>query len=153
MTNIESLKADPPKPWGIIATALWVLVTTLIFIVASTVALLALWAGGKLDRSQDLVSNGPLLSLVIVVWTVVQIEVLAWAARRRGWQAGDYLGWIVPNPREAAVTLAVIVALILALDALNYLLDIDLVSPWQINTYRSAREAGGLVMLWITFVA
>jgi len=152
MTNIDSLKAAPPKPWGIIATALWVLLSALIFFVASTVAL-ALWTGGRLDRSQDLGSNEPLLwSLVMVAWTVVQVEVLAWGARRRGWQAADYLGWIVPNRRDAAVTLAVFVALILAFDALNYLLSIDLVPPFQINIYRSAREAGGLVILWITIV-
>ena len=151
MTNIESLKTAPPKPWGIIATALWALLPSLILVVVAGVAL-ALWTGGKLDRSQELRSNGPLLSLVTLVWTVVQVPVLVWAARRRGWQADDYMGWIVPNPRDAAVTLAVIVAFILTSDALTYLLDRDLVTPFQINIYRSAREAGGLVPLWIACV-
>jgi membrane protease YdiL (CAAX protease family) len=44
-----------------------------------------------------------------------------------------------------------IVTLILASSALRYLLGRDL-SPSQINTYRSALEAGGLVPLWIALV-
>src|SRR5438045_4014574 len=107
--GFESLNAAPPKPWGIIATGLWALLTTLAAAIVGLVAV-ALWTGGKLE-SQDIMNNGPLLSLLLVVWTVVQVEVLAWVAQRRGWQAGDYLGWIVPNPRDAGVTLAVVVAL------------------------------------------
>src|SRR5262245_56692326 len=55
MTNIESLKPTPPKPWGIIATALWALLTVLILAVVLIVALvaLALWTGGRLGQSQD----------------------------------------------------------------------------------------------------
>ena len=45
-------------------------------------------------------------------------------------------------------------ALALAFDALDYLLDRDLVPSEQINFYRSAREAGAgwLVTLWIDVV-
>ena len=147
------LKAAAPKPWGIIATALWALLAMLISFVVSLVALM-LWTGGAIDRLQNIMSNGPLLSLMILLSAVVQILVLAWVARRRGWQAADYLGWVVPEPRDAAVTLALIVALILVFHALDYVLDrSDLVSSFQINRYRSAREAGGLVMLWIAWVA
>ena len=58
------------------------------------------------------------------------------------------------KPRDAAITLAVTVALALAFDALDYLLDRDLVPSEQINFYRSAREAGAgwLVTLWIDVV-
>ena len=152
MANIDSRdETGPPKPWGTVATVLWTLLT--LFIAAIVlVPTLALWTGGKLPPS--LPSDGPLLSFGGLVSTAVYVEVLAWAARRRGWQAADYLGWVVPKPRDAALTLAVIVALILAFDALDYLLDrTGFVPSFQIDTYRSAREAGGLVMLWIAFVA
>src|SRR5262249_18292491 len=96
--------------------------------------------------SQDL---GPLVWFATLVWTMVQVEVLALAARRRGWQAAEYLGWVVPKPRDVAVTLAVIVLFGLASEALEYLLDIQMSA---VDTYRSAREAGWLVMLWIAWV-
>jgi len=151
MANIDSRdETGPPKPWGTVATVLWTLLT--LFIAARVGP-----DAGAVDRRKappSLLSDGPLLSFGGLVSTAVYVEVLAWAARRRGWQAADYLGWVVPKPRDAAVTLPVIVALILAFDALDYLLDrTGFVPSFQINTYRSAREAGGLVMLWIAFVA
>jgi membrane protease YdiL (CAAX protease family) len=149
VTNIESCKAAAPKPWGIIATALWALLPGLILPVMAFVAgvVLALRTGGTGTH----VPTGDMVSFLILVSTVVQVPVLAWVARHRGWQAADYLGWIVPNPRDAAVAFVVIGALILASAALRYLLGRDL-SPSQINTYRSALEAGWLVPLWIALV-
>jgi membrane protease YdiL (CAAX protease family) len=47
---------------------------------------------------------------------------------------------------------ALVVAFILGFDALTYLLDRDVVTPFQLDTYRSARDAGALALLWITFV-
>jgi CAAX protease family protein len=155
MANIGSRSRDetaPPKPWGVVATVLWTLLTIIISIIV-LVPTLVLWNGGKLPRS--LMSNAALLSFALLVLNAVQVEILAWAARRRGWQAAEYLGWVAPKPRDAAVTLAVYVALILAVGALAYLLarsDSDLPS-FTSSTYRSAREAGGLVMLWIASVA
>jgi membrane protease YdiL (CAAX protease family) len=126
----ESLKIAPPKPWGIIATALWTLGSLAVLI-------------------------GMVLILGAVAASVAQVQLLVSAARQRGWQAADYLGWIVPNPRDAAVMLAVTVALNFGFDALNYyLLGRDLVMPVDINTYRNAREVGEgeLVGLWILLV-
>jgi membrane protease YdiL (CAAX protease family) len=144
----ENLMTAPPKPWGIIATALWTLLTLFISVIV-LIPTLALWTVGR--PSQDLMTYGSFLSVGLLVSTAVHVEVLALAAQRRGWQAADYLGWIIPKPRDVAITLGVIVALSLAFAALDYLLDID-VSPFMIDTYRSAREAGGLVMLWIAVV-
>ena len=152
MANIDSRdETGPPKPWGTVATVLWTLLTLFVSAIV-LVPTEALWTGGK--HPPSILSDGPRLSFAALVSTAVWVEVLAWAARRRGWQAADYLGWVVPKPRDVAVTLPVIVALILASDALDYLLDrTGFVPSFQINTYRSAREAGGLVMLWIAFVA
>jgi uncharacterized protein len=149
VTNIESLKAAPPEPWGIMATALWALLPGLILPVMAFVAgvVLALWTRGTGSH----VPTGAVVSFLILVSTVVQVPVVAWVARRRGWQPADYLGWIVPNPRDSAVAFAVIGALLLASGALRYLLGRDL-SPSQINTYHSALEAGALVPLWIALV-
>jgi membrane protease YdiL (CAAX protease family) len=151
MTNIESLQAVPQKPWGIIATALWVLLSLVISGIASGVALRL---GGELGRP-DLMDNGPAVSLMVLILAAVQVPVLIWAVHRRGWRAADYLGWVVPSPRDVAVTIAAVVVLALAGGALDYyLLGHDPQGPpsFQIDTYRSAREARKLVMLWIAFV-
>ena len=151
MCMSENLKTAPPKPWGIIATALWALLATLFFL-AGLYGMLVARTGTLVPRLDEL--SWIAVPGVTVLWTVIQVQVLARAARQRGWQAADYLGWVVPKPRDAAIMLAVTVALALAFDALDYLLDRDLVPSEQINFYRSAREAGagGLVMLWIDVV-
>jgi uncharacterized protein len=150
MTEVESAKAAPP-PWGIIATCLWFLLAYVLSLVVSIVAL-ALWTGGQLDVGPEILGNGPLLALMTIISAVVQIGTLAFVARLRGWGAADYLGWIVPNARDAGIAFAVMVAFVLAYDVLTYLLHRDVVTPFQVDTYRSAREAGGLLMLWLTFV-
>jgi len=150
------VRTNPPKPCGIIETAVLALLIGFISGIP-LVTLEVLWTGGKLLDRQAILSNGPMLSLAQLLSTVVMVPVLAWVARSRGWQAADYLGWIVPKRRDAAValavTLGVYVALVLAFDALDYLRNrSDLGSSFTINAYRSAREAGGLVTMWIAFV-
>jgi membrane protease YdiL (CAAX protease family) len=145
----ESLKTAPPMPWGIIATALLALLPTF----SALGWLFGIALTGLVPRLGEL-SSVKAAPVVTMVWTVMQVLGLALTARARGWQAADYLGWVVPKPRDAAVMLAVAVTLILAFDALDYLLDRDLEPSWQINTYRSARGAGAgwLVMLWIEWI-
>jgi len=153
MTNIESLKAVTPKPWGIIATVLWVLLALFFSGIASGLALV-LRAGGELGR-QDLMNDGPVVSLLVLILAGVQVPVLIWAAQSRGWRAADYLGWVVPKPGDVADALAAIVVLALATGAIHYYLlgpDPPVPPPFQTDTYRSAREAGRLGMLWIAFV-
>jgi membrane protease YdiL (CAAX protease family) len=153
MTNEESLdKGAPPKAWSIVETAQWALLALFFSFIPVHVALrLWTWIGGATLDWQDFVSNGPLVSLTTLVSAAVQVPIWVWAAQARGWRAADYLGWVVPKPRDVAVTLGVYVALMLAFNALDYRLDRS-VSSFQINTYRSAREAGGLVTMWIAFV-
>ena len=154
MTNIGNVEAVPPKPWGIIATVLWVLLALVFSGVASGLALVLRFGGGELGR-HDLVNDGSVVSLMVLILAAAQIPVLIWAAQRRGWWAADYLGWVVPKPRDVAVTIAAVVVLALAGGALDYyLLGYDPHGPpsFQIDTYRSAREAGRLVILWIAFV-
>jgi hypothetical protein len=56
-----------------------------------------------------------------LVTAVVQIPVLVWVAQSRRWRAADYLDWVVPKPRDVAVTFAVVMALVLAGSALLHL--------------------------------
>ena len=48
MANIRQPQRDaPPKPWGIFATVLWILLAVFISVIVA-VPTLALWNGGKL---------------------------------------------------------------------------------------------------------
>jgi len=58
-------------------------------------------------------------SFTTLVSAAVQVPMWVWAAQTRGWRAADYLGWIVPKPRDVVVPFAVIVALALAGSALQ----------------------------------
>jgi CAAX protease family protein len=154
MVNIESLETIRPKPWGIVATVLWALLALLFSGIASGLALVLRTGEGELGR-QDLMNDGPVVLLMVLILAAVQIPVLIWAAQSRGWRAAEYLGWVVPKLRDVAVTLAIIVVLALGSGALdNYLSGHNppVPPPFQIDTYRSAREAGTLGMLWIAFV-
>src|SRR5262245_57046715 len=150
MTEVDSAK-PPPPPWGPIATAAWTLLAGLLSVLVSILAL-AIWSGGQLVPADDIMSNGPMLSVLTLVSTLVQIGVLALVARLAGWNGADYLGWIVPDGRFAVTALAAIMAFVLAYDVLTYLLGGDVVTSFPVDTYRSASEAGGIAMLWLTFV-
>src|SRR6516225_10600217 len=75
MTNIENVEAVPPKPWGIFATVLWVLLALVFSGVASGLALVLRFGGGELGR-HDLVNDGSVVSLMVLILAAAQIPVL-----------------------------------------------------------------------------
>src|SRR5438105_1668474 len=144
-------QASGPRPWGSVATLLWVLLA-LGLSVAISMAVISRWNPGRLDSAPNLLTDGPLLVDVMLVSTAVEIVVLALAARLAGWRVADYLGWSVPDPGMALVSFLCIAAFVVGYDALTYFLSREVVTSFQFDTYRSAREAGRLPMLWLTFV-
>ncbi len=149
--DAESTQADPLRPWGYVATFLWVILAAVLSVVMSVV-MLAVWLGGRLDSVPDVLSDGPLLSGLTFVSTAAEIGVLALAAHLAHWRVADYLGWAVPNAASVVLPLACMAVFVLGYDALTYLLNRDVITAFQIDTYRSARDAGGLPMLWVAFV-
>ena len=77
-----------------------------------------------------------------------EIAVLAVAARLRGWRATDYLGSYCRAGARPRSNLGVM-AFALAYDALTYLLGRDVVTPFQIEAYRNARDDGALLLMLI----
>jgi membrane protease YdiL (CAAX protease family) len=100
----------------------------------------------------DILTNGPLISLTSIISAVVEIAVLALAAKLAGWRPMDYLGLLMPSGRSILIAFALLIPFVLGYDALTWLLGKDIVSSFQIDTYRSAKEQGGLVLLWTAFV-
>jgi len=139
------------RPWGYAATAGWVILSFALSAIAGF-AVLLIWRPDALGGGADLLMDGPLISLTTVVSAVVQIGTLALAARLAHWPALDYLGLVRPATRPALVAVAILVAFLLGYDALTYLLGRDIVTPFQVDTYRTARDGGTLALLWFTFV-
>jgi membrane protease YdiL (CAAX protease family) len=116
-------------------------------------AALLWWRPGVLTGSTDLLKDGSVLSFTTLVSTAVQVGVLALAARLAGWPVRDYLGLVRPRGRDLLIGLGCLALFLPAFDALTYLLGKDIVTPFQVDTYRSARESGDLPLLWLTLVA
>jgi uncharacterized protein len=151
MTAAATAAPPLPQPWGYLATLAWALLAAVVSVVAS--ALVArVWYADRLDLAQDLMTDGELFSSLTVVSTVAQVAALALAARLARWGVADYLGFTIPNWRETALGLACIAAFVLGSDALTYIANRDIVSSFQTDTFRSARESGSLPLLWLTFV-
>jgi membrane protease YdiL (CAAX protease family) len=151
MSEVESFEAAPPRPWGYAATFAWVLLAAVLAVGVSA-AVVALTIVEPLEDSADLMSDGPLVSELTLVSTAVEIGVVALAARFAGWRASDYLALVIPDVRAALTPVVSMAVFLLGYDALTSLLNQDVVSSFQLDTYRSARAAGLLPMLWLAFV-
>jgi membrane protease YdiL (CAAX protease family) len=140
-----------PRPWGYLATLGWAtLAAALSLLVAVVVTLL--WRKDIRFKPVDLLNDGALLSFSTAVWNVVQIVALVFIARLARWRPGEYLGLVRPNKRDAVIALVFLALFLPSWDALTYLLGRDIVPPFQVASYLSARTSGALPLLWFTFV-
>jgi hypothetical protein len=140
-------------PWGIVATCGWMLAAFLLALAAAAIAY-ALWFGpGATPATQPY--DGVGLAVASFVMFPLEVAILAMAARWRGWSAADYFALNVPRRGEVVMAAACTLALIFAVNGLLYLTGKDIVSPFQVEAYRTAKDAGWLVwtMLAIVVVA
>jgi membrane protease YdiL (CAAX protease family) len=145
--------SDPnraPPPWGVVATVAWVVVSFGVSALAA-IGFFALWFGGG-PRPAVGAFDGVLLTLGALVSFPVQVAVVAIAAELRGWRAAAYLALNVPRRAEVIVAMVCTIGLVLATNALLVLFGRPIVSSFQIETYRSAKEAGWLVPLLFAIV-
>ncbi len=136
------------KPWGRLASFSLGLIALLVGQMAALVAL-SWWIGAGLGRMPDFGGDGVAVTLIIVVSTPVQVGLLALFARRTGVSAADYLGWTWPRRSEVVFGIAAVVALIVAANAVSWLLGRSIITPFQSDIYRTAAAAGGLPLLWL----
>jgi uncharacterized protein len=163
MTEIgqETVKAQPaetppaqPRPVaGLWATLGWVILALVSSQIVGGVALLLLRPDAITAGMDALMKDGVALALSTIPADAIQVMVLAWAAsRRRGWSATEYLGLVRPATRDVLIALSILVPFLLGYDALTYLLGRDIVTPFQVDTYRSAQSAGMLPLFWFALV-
>jgi uncharacterized protein len=129
--------------WGYWATAAWAVVA---FIVGQFVALavIVFWRSGQLAAVLDTPYDGILVTLFIFISNPISIAILwlaVWLAKSN---AADYFALHWPNRRDVILGLVVLVGVIALSDALLYLSGRALVTPFQLQSYTTARAEGWL---------
>jgi uncharacterized protein len=152
MSEIAAETAAPRTPWGLWATLGWVILAFVLSAIAGVVALVIWRPDAVMSGGGDMLKDGPLISITTVASAVVQVGTLALAAKLARWPASEYLGLVRPATRPALISIAVLIVFLLGYDALTYLLGRDIVTSFQVDTYRTARDGGTLALLWLTFV-
>jgi uncharacterized protein len=153
MSEIGQEPPVEPRPvWGLLATLGWVILALLLSQVIAGVVLILLRPDALSAGMDALVKDGVVVALSNIPANVVQVIILALAAHRLGWSFTEYLGLVRPASRDAVAALWILVMFLLGYDALTYVLGRDIVTPFQVDTYRSAQSAGMLPLFWFALV-
>jgi len=138
-----------PRPWGFLATLGWAVLAFALS--AAIVGGAVLWLNRHQANVPD-VQDDPWFPLQFILITLIQIAVIAAAARWAGWPAGRYLGLDRPRGRDVLHGFAALVVVIAALEILTHVVGRASVTPFQTESYRTARAAGLVPLLWVAFV-
>ena len=141
------------KPWGRFATFGLGFFAMLAGQMAGLAAL-TWWYDAGLAKMPDFSGDGMAVTVLVFVSTPIQLALLAIFAKHKGYSAADYLGLTLPRRGEVVFGVAAVVALIIAGNAISWLLGKGIVTPFQTAISRSAGEAGllPLLLLWLAVV-
>ena len=152
MSDTAPETAAPRTPWGLWATLGWVILAFVLSSVAGLIVVLIWRPDAIMGGGADMLKDGEVISITTIASAVVQVGMLALAAKLARWPVSEYLGLVRPATRPALIAIAVLIVFVLGYDGLTYLLGRDIVTPFQVDTYRTARDSGSLPLLWLTFV-
>jgi membrane protease YdiL (CAAX protease family) len=143
--------ADAIKPWGRAST---LGLAAFALLAGQLAALLALtwWYGRGLGELPDFSGDGAAITLIIAVSTPVEVLLLVLFAGRASPRAAEYLGLIWPRRGEVVFGVAAMVAMIVAGNVLSWLFGRNLVTPFQLEIYKTASAGGWLLWLWFAIV-
>lgn len=113
---------------------------------------LAWWYGLSSKQWSDIGYDGVAVTLLICISTPIQLALLALFAKRTGATALNYLGLALPRKRELTLGIVAIGIFILLGDGISWLSGHDIVTPFQLDIYRTAHAAGCLPYLWLAAV-
>lgn len=136
------------KPWGVLASIIWVLVT---FEVLNR-AFDTLFAFAPLHEFEQ--GSRVLHALNLAVVWGTELLVIVVAVRLVRWPVAEYLGWIRPRVKDVAFGIAIVLAWNLALTSMAYL---TVGSAFDVAGYRAAVAAGMspwwyVLRWWPTFI-
>jgi hypothetical protein len=149
LTRDQSPAPPHPPPWGILATIAWLLLAFLASLLVASVIYSA-WQGDGSPRV--LAYDGVVITFGALVSVPVQVAVLIFAARLRGWPPADYLALNIPKRGEIIFAALCVIALDLAFDGVLYVSGRELVPAFQAGAYQTAKDAGWLVLLMLAIV-
>ncbi len=138
--------------WAALAFFAWLAAEALVLI-----AFLVRWfadnPGVPIDVDK-VAHDGYVVSIAAIVSMAVQCGVVCLALRRRGQPIAEYLGLVRrPHLREIVFCLVSVAALLVASDLLSFLMGHDLVPPFMVKVYETAREAGAPAILLLLIAA
>jgi len=142
-------------PWGYLTTLVW---GVLAFVLAQVAGALVLywWYGSNLQDLLELLRSRPYDGVALVLGTFatnfVEVAVLAGFAALKRWNPAEYLGLVPWRTADLKLALSALAIFLLAGDAALYLAGQDLVPPFQIKAYETARESGWLPVLAIATI-
>jgi membrane protease YdiL (CAAX protease family) len=144
--------SPPCQPWGFWATTGFLLMAVVAWsafqLVAALVVLQWLKSGGMAGASADtLMSDARTISIVTILAMPVPILVVAYAARRAGCTVVDYLALRWPKRAELIIGILIVAVLLPLGDLTSWLTGQDLIPPAVVDTYRSARDSGVIVLV------
>jgi membrane protease YdiL (CAAX protease family) len=108
------------------------------------------WFTGEGENTE--VANDPWLPLMLIGVNAIQIAALAAAARLARWPVIRYFALVPPRRRDVVSGFVALILVIGALEIITRVLGRDSVDPFQGESYRAARSAGLLLVLWFAFV-
>ncbi len=138
------------RPWGFWATLGWGLfaVLTGLFAAVAYVIIWMLTHGVHLPDPMDAVY----MNAVAIVASVAPLVVLFVAVKVRGWPLRSYFALDRIPRRDLVLGVACLAALIVGFEALGLMLSFDDGSSFMDATYRAAKLAGALPLLWLAVV-
>ena len=148
---VSDAPAEPlAPPWGFWSTSAWAALAFLLgaVIVGGLVVWLIAGDIDKLPEAQD----DPWFPLQLIVVNAVQVGVLIVAARLGRSPVAQYLGLTRPRGRDILYGIATLALVMGALEILTHVVGRESLTPFQTESYRAARAAGLLPLLWLAFV-
>ncbi|MEB3826727.1 CPBP family intramembrane glutamic endopeptidase [Phormidium sp. CCY1219] len=148
MTNDldQSKKQRPTGPWGIGATIGFSVVVAIAYLltqVAVSILFLVLSVDTlgdiNAEKLQSLSENGLLNTLAFIASGTVGLGLTWWFAKmRENYPVEEYLSLKKPNPKQLGKWLLIILAFLLASDALTYFFPPPIVPEWTVKLYQTA---------------
>jgi membrane protease YdiL (CAAX protease family) len=137
-------------PWGILPTLGW-LVAAFLLSASVAVGFYGVWFSHH-PRPDSNSYNGVLIAIGSLTSFPVQVAVLAIAAQLRRWPPLDYLAINQPRRGEIVMAVLAVIGLSLLFNTLLFVTGRDIVTPFQVEAYRTAKEAGWLFWLLVAIV-
>jgi len=144
------------KPWGLVASLVWGFAAIAAWlgvqVAIGDIALEWFLGGAVPSETLELGTHGPFVAIVTIGAAVVPLAVIAFAVQSAGCRLSEYLGLHFPERRYVLLGLLSLAIIIPLVDLVSWLAGYAVTPSFVIDIYRSARDAGGLLLLMVALV-